>query len=361
MAGSLLLVGCSQAGPPPSPSPAPVPEAPATEATPTGPVVPAAAGDVVTGLAAPWSIAPLSADAALISLRNAGEVVRVTRRSDGFSVASAGTVPGVAARGEGGLMGLAVAPAGDQVYAMLTAERDNRVVRMAWDGTALGTPEPVLTGIAKGQIHNGGRIAFAPDGTLFVATGDAGQPQRSQDPDDPAGKILRIRPDGSVPADNPRPGSPVYSLGHRNVQGLAFDDTGRLWASEFGARDADEINLIRPGGNYGWPFVEGLGNDARFVDPVVTFEPTSTASPSGIAFAQGSLWVATLRGQTLYQIPLDEEAAGDPLPHFAGTYGRQRDVVPAPDGGIWLLTNNTDGRGSPSAGDDRIIALTLTQ
>jgi glucose/arabinose dehydrogenase len=336
--------------------PSPTSSVASTEAS--GPVEPVARGDVVTGLAAPWSIAILSETAALVSLRDTGEVLVLSASGGGWTARSAGTVPGVVHQGEGGLLGLAVAPQGTAVYAMFTSGGDNRVVRMPWDGTRLGSPTVVLSGIPKGTIHNGGRLAFGPDGTLFVSTGDAGTPANAQNPASLAGKVLRINADGSIPADNPDPGSPMFSLGHRNVQGLAFDDQGRLWASEFGAKDVDEINRIEPGANYGWPLVEGVGGRAGLVDPVATWSPTAIASPSGIAYAAGSLWVATLRGRTLYEVPLAGGTAQQPIASFGGQFGRLRDVVAAEDG-LWVLTNNTDGRGQPTSGDDRIIGVQL--
>src|SRR5690606_27361347 len=177
-------------------------------------------------------------------------------RSEPGVVRDVGAVEGVAARGEGGLLGLATA--GDAVFAYLTTATDNRVVRMDFDGQALGPPAPILTGIPTGgSRHDGGRIAFGPDGRLYVATGGIGDPPLAQDRSSLAGKILRINPDGSIPADNPDPQSPVWSFGHRNVQGLAWDPGGRLWATEYGAGTWDELNLIEPGGNYGWPVAEG--------------------------------------------------------------------------------------------------------
>ena len=341
-----------------TPSDAP-PSAAATPPSSSGPVAPVAAADVITGLTAPWSMAFLDDSSVLVSLRDSGEVLLLTRSGTTWSSRSAGTVPGVVHDGEGGLLGLAIAPAGDAVYAMFTSRSDNRVVRMAWDGSRLGAPDAVATGIPRAGFHNGGRIAFGPDGALYIATGDAGRPEAAQDRSSLAGKILRVAADGSVPGDNPFPGSPVYSLGHRNVQGLAFDDAGRLWASEFGAKDVDEINLIAPGANYGWPIVEGAGGRDGLVDPVVTWSPTSVASPSGLAYASGSLWVASLRGKTLYQVPVAGTTAFAPVAHFSGTYGRLRDAAASPSGSLWIMTNNTDGRGQPVAGDDRIIEVRL--
>ncbi len=361
---ALLLAACGdaeQAPAEPSQPTATVTASPSVTGTPqsSGPVAPVAQGAIVENLLAPWSIAPVSGTEALVSLRDSGDVLLLSRSGGTWTARTAGSVPGVAAQGEGGLLGLAVAPGGNAVFAMLTTGGDNRVVRMAWDGSRLGAASVVLSGIPKGQIHNGGRITFGPDGLLYIATGDAGSPSSAQDPASLAGKILRVAPDGSIPSGNPSSGSPVYSLGHRNVQGLAFDDGGRLWASEFGAQDTDEINLIRPGANYGWPIVEGTGSPAGLVDPAATWSPTAIASPSGIAFAAGSLWVATLRGRTMYEVPLSGNSAEAPIAHFGQQYGRLRDVAAVGPDALWLLTNNTDGRGDPAPGDDRIIEIGL--
>ena len=197
------------------------------------------------------------------------------------------------------------------MYAYLTAE-DNRIVRFR-----LGEePEPILTGIAAAQVHNGGRIAFGPDGMLYAGTGDTGDTSLPQDPGSLNGKILRMEPDGSVPDDNPGP-TLVWSSGHRNVQGLAWDADGRLWATEFGQSEVDEVNLIRPGANYGWPDVEGAGG-GEGTDPVVTW-PTSEASPSGAAIVGDDLYVAALRGQRLWRVPLEGEGAGAPVAELDGS------------------------------------------
>jgi glucose/arabinose dehydrogenase len=266
------------------------------------------------------------------------------------------------AEGEGGLLGLAVSPAfadDGLVYAYYTTARDNRIVRFRLDDGPGGAVEPVLTGLAAARLHDGGRIAFGPDGMLYAGVGDAARSASAQDVGNRNGKILRMRPDGGVPADNPFPGSLVYSLGHRNVQGLAWDDAGNLWASEFGQNAFDEVNLIRPGANYGWPQVEGRGGpDAsrRFTDPVVVWT-TDEASPSGVAFLDGVLYVAGLRGQRLWAVPLDGTSAGPPQALLERRLGRLRTVAVAPDGSLWVTTSNTDGRGSPRDGDDRIISL----
>jgi glucose/arabinose dehydrogenase len=216
----------------------------------------------------------------------------------------------------------------------------------------------LLTGIPAGSIHNGGRLAFGPDGMLYVSTGDASTRSRSQDRNSLGGKILRITPDGTPAPGNPFPGSPVWSYGHRNVQGMAWDSRGRMWASEFGQNTWDELNLIRPGTNYGWPVVEGRAGRAGFVDPLAQW-PTDKASPSGIAVAAGSVWLAALRGARLWQVPLTATGVGTAKAWFVGEFGRLRTVSLAPDGPLWLVTSNTDGRGSPRAGDDRILKITL--
>lgn len=317
--------------------------------------------DVVTGLSAPWSVVPLPDGSALLSERDRARLLELT--ADG-AVREIGGVPGAAPLGEGGVLGLAIDPAGfaddPSVYVAVTTSGDNRILRLALDGPAgsrtLGAVEEVLTGIPASRTHNGGRLAFGPDGMLYATTGDAGDPSRAQDPASLAGKILRLTPDGEVPADNPTPGSYVYSLGHRNPQGLAWDQGGRLWAAEFGQNTWDELNRIDPGANYGWPIVEGVGGDARFVDPVQQW-PTSEASPSGLAIVGDTLFLASLRGQRLWQVDLDDPGRSTPL--LVGELGRLRDAVAAPDGSLWLLTNNTDGRGEPRAGDDRLVSVSL--
>lgn len=371
----VLLVGCgnSDAGtlptePPASPEaePTPTPEPTTEEATPTptgepGPVVPAGFSDVATGLRSPWGLAFLADGSALVSERDTARIVRVTT---GGEVSEVGVVPDVVPGGEGGLMGLALGPDPEDpayVYAYFTAASDNRLVRMPWDGSALGPPEVLLDGVPKERTHNGGRIVFGPDGRLYVGTGDAQEPSRSQDPGSPAGKILRLEPDGSVPPDNPFPDSPVWSLGHRNVQGLAFDDEGRLWAGEFGQRAYDELNLVEPGANYGWPEVEGPGDGGgRFVEPVAVWTPTGEASPSGAAWVRDTVFLAALAGARLLRVPVTDGEAGEPDAAAVGQFGRLRTVEPAPDGSLWVLTSNTDGRGNPREGDDRVLRVTLT-
>jgi aldose sugar dehydrogenase len=321
------------------------------------PPTPRVANTIATNLAVPWGLAFLPDGSALVSERNTARIRRIANGT----VTTIGTVPGVRTGGEGGLLGIAVAPtfATDRlVYAYHTATGDNRVVRMRFD-TGLGTPQVIISGIPRASIHNGGRLAFGPDGMLYVSTGDAGNTSNAQSMSSLGGKILRVTPTGAAAPGNPF-NSRIFSLGHRNVQGLAFDGGGRLWAGEFGQNTLDELNLIRAGGNYGWPVCEGRCNDSRFVNPITQWS-TSQASPSGIAFNRNTVWLAALRGQRLWAVPvLNGALDGTPVSFFNGTFGRFRTVATAPDGSLWLITNNTDGRGSPRQGDDRILRLTFT-
>jgi glucose/arabinose dehydrogenase len=310
---------------------------------------------IATNLNTPWDIDFLPDDSALVTSRDTAEILHVS--ADG-AAESLGTVPGVETGSEGGLLGLAIRD--DNAYVYVTTATDNRVLRLPLDGGSLGEPEVILDGLDHGSRHQGGRLLFGPDDMLYVTVGDADDPASPQDLSSLNGKILRMTPDGDVPDDNPFDGTYVYSYGHRNVQGLAFDDDGRLWASEFGTGYWDELNLIEPGGNYGWPTVEGPGGAPEFIDPKVSWE-TEEASPSGVAYHDGSIYMAALRGQRLWQIPLDDDRAGEPQAHFTDEYGRLRHVAAGPDGGLWILTNNTDGRARvpfPSTDDDRILRVT---
>ena len=329
-----------------------------TASTPASPAASADTGptrDVVTGLAVPWSIAILPGGAFLVSERDTAHVLRFG--PDGTRT-DLGQVPDVVPGGEGGLLGLAVRASEPSVlYAYATTARDNRVFAIPLSANGLGTPRTLLTGIPKGTIHNGGRIAFGPDGYLYVGTGEGGQRQRAQDRSSLGGKILRITTDGSPAPGNPDPGSPVWSLGHRNVEGFAWDAAGRMWASEFGQDTWDELNLIQPGANYGWPVVEGRAGRAGFVDPVAQWAPAD-ASPSGLTIGpDGAVYLAALRGESLWRVAVRADGtADDPQRLLQGRYGRLRDVLTGPDGRLWVVSSNTF-RGSPRPGDDRIVSL----
>jgi glucose/arabinose dehydrogenase len=354
LAAALALAACTPdttERPPTTTSPAP-----AASAEPdTAPL--SVTGDptvVVAGLAAPWSVA-FFGDTALVSARDSGEIHEVV---DG-GTRLVGTVAGVVHRGESGLLGLAVDGEG-RLYAASTGSDGNRIQRFALEGEAgalrLGASETLVEGIPAGATHNGGRLAFGPDGMLYATTGDAGTRELARDRSSLAGKILRMTPDGAVPADNPFDDSLVYSLGHRNPQGIAWAPDGTMLAAEFGQNTWDELNVIEPGADYGWPDVEGIARDPAFVDPVQQWRPDE-ASPSGIVVVGGSVYIANLRGRSVRAVPLDDLGASEV--RWPGEYGRIRDVAAAPDGTLWFVTNNTDGRGEPGADDDRVLSVPL--
>jgi glucose/arabinose dehydrogenase len=371
---ALTLAGCAPGGPAPVPSAVPQPsasESPTGSEGPAGPVQPVGQPTVIaSGLTTPWSILRLDArltaaddDGAastLISQRDDGVIKELTASG---TVRDAGTVTGVVHAGEGGLLGLEAWYEGDTtwIYTYYTSATDNRIVRMQLNGTpghySLGAQQDILTGLAKAGNHDGGRLKVGPDKHLYATVGDAGQGSRAQDRNSLNGKILRMNLDGSVPDDNPFPGSLVYTLGHRNPQGIAWDSEGRMWASEFGQNTWDELNIISPGQNYGWPIHEGIADADGYVNPVKQWT-TAEASPSGLAIVNDSLFLAALRGQRLWAIYPGPESV-EAVSWFEGTYGRLRDAVPGPNGTLWVLTNNTDGRGSPRQGDDRLLQIQL--
>lgn len=343
-----------------SPSASPTPSVtPAPSATPTGAPKPKAAGTIAGDLDVPWGIAFLPSGDAVVSERNTARLIRVTAKG---KVTTLGEVAGVDAPsglGEGGLLGIALDPDDeDTLFAYLTSSTDNRVVRLSIAGGKVGRPTPVLRGIPTNVHHHGGRLLFDPDGLLYVATGDAEQSADAQDRSALAGKILRIRPDGRAAPGNPFDNR-TWSYGHRNIEGLAFDASGRLWATEFGEKEADELNLITKGKNYGWPRVEGRSNGSGYVSPKATWSPTSSCSPAGLAITRSTAFIGALQGKCLFSVPLNGADAGQPKAHFAGDYGRIRNVVVDPEGALWMTTSNTDGRVDPGRGDDKIIRVTL--
>jgi len=347
----------------PTPEPAPEP----TTTTPAAPVTVTVAerAEVVSDLATPWGLALLADGDLLVTLRDDGALVRVG--ADGTATRVTGPGAEALARetvhtAESGLLGVAVVPGTDDVVVQRTGADGNAVLRGTLTGTTLGPLTTLLDGIAAAPFHDGGAVAFGPDGMLYVATGDATDPASAQDPDSLGGKILRLTPAGEPAPGNPLPGSPVWSLGHRNVQGLGWDAAGRMYASELGQDTADELNQILPGRNYGWPEVEGTGGAADgFTDPLLTWSPDD-ASPSGLAVTDEGVYVAALRGERLWRVDLVELAAGDASPSVVlDGVGRLRGVLAAPDGTLLVSSSSTDGRGEPADGDDRVWRLTLTR
>jgi glucose/arabinose dehydrogenase len=338
----------------------------ATEETPAAKGSVKVVRTVAEDLDSPWGLAPLPEGGLLVSSRDEGTITLVDEETG--KKTELGEVPGVSPAGEGGLLGIAISPdyASDHmIYAYFTSESDNRIVRMLYDaekpaGEQLGAPDTILRGIPKGTNHNGGRLAFGPDKMLYATTGERYEGPLAQDKKSLGGKILRMTAEGGPAPGNPFDDSLVYSYGHRNVQGVAWDAKQRLWASEFGQSTWDELNQIKPGGNYGWPDVEGKAGESGFIDPVAQWR-VEDASPSGIAIAEGSVWMAGLRGERLWRIPLTgTEASADPQAFLTGEYGRLRTVVSAGGDKLWLTTSETDGRGSPGSGDDKILELEVT-
>ena len=358
IAVAALLAGCTAQ--PQGALTTPVPTTPVpTTSEPAAAVAPVGEPTTIaSGLDAPWSMVRLDSGSTLISERDSRLVKELT--PDG-TVREVGSVDGAAPGGEGGLLGIAVAPDDPTgLFVYLTAADDNRIVRFDLGGEpgdySLGASRDILTGLKKAGNHNGGRIEFGPDGKLYATVGDASDPEAAQDQASLNGKILRMNADGTAPADNPFDGSLVYSLGHRNPQGIAWDDDGQLWAAEFGQNTWDEFNIIQPGANYGWPTAEGTSDDPAFVNPVFQW-PTDDASPSGLTWVGGTFFMAGLGGERLWAVnPGTPTTAVD---YFSDSFGRIRDVIPGPDGTLWMMTNNTDGRGTPREGDDQILQVEL--
>ncbi|TMC69303.1 MAG: PQQ-dependent sugar dehydrogenase, partial [Chloroflexi bacterium] len=338
---------------------------------------------VASGLRAPWAV-DIAPDGRLFVTERAGQV-RIVRlgpggglRADPWATVPASTSPD----GEKGLLGIALDPsfATDGFvylyysYAVPGGATRNKLVRMR-DVNDRGVEETILLdGIPGSANHDGGRVKFGPDGKLYVTTGDAENGANAQNPNTLAGKILRLNKDGSIPSDNPTAGSAVWSLGHRNVQGIAWHpDTGALYETEHGPSNLfpdccnDEVNLIVPGGNYGWPTVRGSPGDPRFRDPLLDSGRVETWAPSGATFAtkpgplRGSFLFAALRGQHLHRVVFGPDGRTVLFQEklLANQYGRLRDVFEIASGEFLVLTSNRDGRGQPAADDDRVLLVTL--
>lgn len=318
--------------------------------------------DAATLLEVPWEIAFLPGGDILATERP-GNIRRIGAHPAIIDV------PVVRKGGEGGLLGLVLHPRfTDNGFLYVYSTRSvndknvNAVERYVFDGQKLSHKTVIIDGIPGADYHDGGELAFGPDGKLYVTTGDASVSSFAQDKSSLAGKILRLNDDGAIPGDNPF-GTAVWTYGHRNPQGIAWDDEGRMWATEHGRSGAlsglDELNLIEKGKNYGWPTIQGDEKKEGMVTPVVNSGPNETWAPSGLAYHDGHLYFAGLRGVSLYDATISPDGRGvsSLVARFRGTYGRLRAVSAGPDGALYVSTSNRDGRGSPKSGDDRIIRI----
>ncbi len=316
---------------------------------------------IASGLSVPWEIVFLPGGDMLVTERP-GNLLRIGSTSKLIQ-----KIEGVRHVGEGGLMGLALHPKfaeNNYLYLYYTTEQNgkiqNTVERYQFTNNTLTDKKLILGNIKGSKNHDGGRIAFGPDGYLYIATGDAEEPDSAQDKNSLNGKILRVTDEGGVPADNPF-GNPVYSIGHRNPQGLAWDSSGQLWVSEHGPSGLqtgfDEINLITRGGNYGWPKYKGAESDTGILPAALDSGKADTWAPSGMAYAGDSLFFSGLRGAALYQTKIASNNKLTLSTHLQQVYGRIRAVVLGPDNFLYISTSNTDGRGKPKEGDDKIIKL----
>lgn len=317
---------------------------------------------VAENLDVPWGIEFLP-DGDMLVTERTGTLLRVDDNTG-----KRYPVEGVEHRGEGGLLGVEAHPdfaQNNHIYLYMTASDPdgsgliNRVTRYTLEENTLSNPETLISDIPGAVYHDGGRMEFGPDGLLYITTGDSGNAQLAQDRDSLAGKILRLNPDGSVPANNPF-GTPIYSYGHRNPQGLAWDENGNLWATEHGNRRHDELNLIRAGNNYGWPVIEADQSRQDMEQPKIYADDTTWA-PAGAAYVDGNIVFAGLRGQSLYAAELSGESVTDFTQLLENEYGRLRAVELGADGYLYVSTSNTDGRGNPAVNDDRILQIDLAR
>jgi len=394
------LTACGGPTPTPSPTPAPtvtstiIPTSTSTPTSTTSPTLtpsptasptPTPTGSMqmtvevfATGLEVPWAIA-FAPDGRIFVTERPGRIRVIENgqlREEPWMTLDA------AASGEGGLLGLALDPGFTQnhyVYVAYTYRGEggglrNQLARLREEAGKGVLDKVLLDNIPGAGNHDGGRVKLGPDGKIYWTMGEAGNPELSQELSSLNGKILRLNPDGTIPEDNPFPDSYIYSYGHRNPQGLAWQaGTGRLYATEHGPSGGslgaaqDEVNYIEPGRNYGWPVIIGDETLEGMETPVIQSGKSETWAPSGATFVSGTSWDGSLvftglRGQTLYRLTLDKDDPRQVISlekYFSGEYGRLRDVVQGPDGALYILTNNTDGRGSPAPDDDKILRVTL--
>jgi len=318
---------------------------------------------VASNLSVPWDIAFLPDGTQLVTERS-GTLLRFNAGSS-----TPISVPAVNATGEGGLLGMALHPDFVQnqlLYLYTTSAQSsgivNRVVRFQLDTTdnELKNRTVIIGGIPGAAYHDGGRIRFGPDGYLYVTTGDAGNDDLAQSTTTLAGKILRLNPDGSVPAGNPF-GNAVYSFGHRNPQGLTWDPNGRLWSTEHGRSGIrsgfDEVNIIQKGGNYGWPVIQGSETQDGKISPKAQSGPNTTWAPASAVYHDGSIFFGGLEGSAVYEAELGGDNVSEVKRHLFNRFGRIRTIKKGPLGYLYITTSNTDGRGDPREGDDKIIRV----
>ncbi len=333
--------------------------------------------DVITGLDTPWEILWGPDNRIWMTERN-GTVSAVDPVSGSKTVLL--EIAEVAQEGESGLMGMVLHPNFTNtpfVYLAYTYSSGSnlvvKIVRYQYTGQALSDPRTLIDGIRGNVIHDGCRLAFAPDNTLFITTGDAASSSLSQQRESLNGKILRINPDGSIPSDNPWPNSAVWAIGSRNAQGLVFAPDGTLYISEHGPGNDDEINIVSKGANYGWPAVEGLCNTPQeqtfctannVVEPIAHWSATIAVcgldyyNSDAISKWKNSLLLVSLKGQKIVHLQLNDDGTiSGRQDFFSGSFGRLRDLCIAPDGRVFIATSNKDGRGSPGSKDDRIIEI----
>ncbi|WP_400162383.1 PQQ-dependent sugar dehydrogenase [Brevibacillus sp. TJ4] len=369
LVGSLLLMACEQTSLGTGGQQQPTQQVPGTGASeqPVEEQLPYQAEVLAADLNVPWAI-EIAEDGRIFFTERPGNV-RVIADGKLLEEPLISFPAPFVSQGEGGLLGLALDPQfadNHYLYVYHTYREEeqtyNRVLRLREEANRAYVDKVLIDRIPGDSIHNGGRIKIGPDQMMYITTGDASDPQLSQDPASLAGKILRLHLDGNIPADNPFPNSPVYSWGNRNPQGIAWNQAnGQLYSSEHGSSAHDEINRIEKGANYGWPNIRGDEQADGMKTPIV-HSGTTTWAPSGMTFVSegpwaGQLLVANLRGQQLLRISLEDDTVKEVVPLFPGEYGRIRDVYEGPDGSLYVLTNNRDGRGNPAQDDDKIIRL----